>query len=111
MKVRFKTDAVDIEVDGKDTKDVFVQLAHSVEVFMHTTCGMCDSHSTMPVVRENGGNQYHEMRCMSCGATLAFGQRRSDGALFPKRKDKDGNWLGNSGWVKFRRAEPANDFD
>jgi hypothetical protein len=111
MKVKFKTEAVDIEVDGKDTKDVFVQLASAVEVFSHTTCGNCSSHHTVPVVREVNGNTYHEMRCLACGACLAFGQKRADGSLFPKRKDKDGNWLDNTGWVKFRRQDPVSDFD
>lgn len=109
MKIRFKGQSVDIEVEGKDVKDAFAQVAGAVEVFSHTTCGACGAPGAVPVVRENGGNQYYEMRCRGCGACLSFGQRRDGGALFPKRKDKDGNWLDGSGWVKFKRAEA--DFD
>lgn len=109
MKVRYKGQAVDIEIEGKDTKDVFAQLAGAVEVFGHTTCGACGVTGATPVVRENGGNQYYEMRCRSCGACLSFGQKRDGGALFPKRKDKEGNWLEGSGWVKFKRADVGFD--
>ncbi len=111
MKVRYEVENVQIEVEGKDSKDVFTQLAASVEVFSHTTCGNCGSKHTVPVVRDMQGNTYHEMRCRACGACLAFGQKRADGSLFPKRKDKDGQWLDNNGWVKFRRQEAASDFD
>lgn len=111
MKVRFKTERVEVEVDGKDTKDVFGQLAGAVEVFSNSVCGACDSRNTMPVVRENAGNTFYEMRCMDCGASLGFGQKKADGALFPKRKDsKTGTWLDGRGWVKFRKAEATDDF-
>ena len=105
MKVRFRTDKTEIEVEGKDTKDCFTQLAGAVEVFGNTTCGACDSTNTVPVVRENGGNHYYEVRCRDCGASLSFGQRRQDGALFPRLKDKDGNYLNHNGWTKYRKEE------
>lgn len=105
MKVRFKGQAVEIEVEGKDTKDVFAQLAGAAEVFGNGVCGNCESQRTMPVVRENAGNTFYEMRCLDCGAVLGFGQKRDGGALFPKKKDKDGNWLSGNGWVKYRRQE------
>lgn len=108
MKVRFKGEKVDVEVEGKDTKDVFAQLAKATEVFSNAVCGSCGSHRTVPVVRDVDGNTYYEMRCQDCGACLGFGQKRADGSLFPKRKSKEGQWLDGNGWVKFRRAEPAD---
>lgn len=105
MRVRHKGERIEIEVEGKDIKDVFVQMAAAVEVFGNTTCGNCDSQRTVPVVRENAGNMFHEMRCIDCGATLGFGQRREGGALFPKKRDKDGNWLSGNGWVKWRKPD------
>jgi hypothetical protein len=107
MKVRYKGQAFDVEVEGKDSKDAFVQLASAVEVFGNTTCGACGAPGAVPVVRENGGNQFHEMRCRQCGACLALGTKREGGQLFPKKKDKDGNWLDNNGWVKFKRTDAA----
>lgn len=107
MKVRYKGDSFDVEVDGKDCKDCFVQVAAAIEVFCNTHCGSCGASNCIPSVREVQGNTYHEMKCRNCGASLAYGQRKSDGALYPKKKDKEGNWLENSGWVKFRRADAA----
>lgn len=107
MKVRYKTEHYDIEVEGKDTKDCFAQISGAIEVFGSTGCGACGASGAAPVVRENGGNQYFEMRCRNCGSCLSFGQKRDGGALYPRRKDKEGNWLDNNGWVKFKRAESA----
>lgn len=105
MKVRYKGQSFDVEVEGKDTKDAFSQLAQAVEVFGNTACGACGAPGAVPVVRENDGHQFYEMRCRSCGACLSYGQKKSDGSLFPKKKDKDGNWLDGNGWVKFKRVE------
>jgi hypothetical protein len=105
MKVTYKTDSISIEVDGADTKSCFDQLAGAVEIFSHKACGACDSTNTVPVVRENQGNVFREVRCLDCGASLAFGQRRTDGALYPRRRDKEGNYLNHNGWTKFRRAD------
>ena len=56
---------------------------------------------------------YYSLRCSSCGAELAFGQRK-DGGLFPRRKDDAGNYLEDNGWRRYKAqraveasAEPA----
>ena len=41
------------------------------------------------------------MRCMDCGARLAFGSHKKGGGMFPKRKDADGNYLPDRGWQKW----------
>ena len=102
MKIRHKTDRVEIEVEGGDVKDCFVELANAVEVFSNSTCGACDSHNTAPSVREKEGNVYHEMRCLDCGAALSFGQTRVGNRLYPRRKGKDGSFLSGNGWVKWQ---------
>lgn len=104
MKIRYQLSNVQIEVEGKDVKDVFAQVASSVEVFGQQRCGCCNCDVVVPVVRENQGNTYYEMRCVNCGATLAFGQRKQDGHLYPRRRDKDGNYLDNGGWLKWAKA-------
>lgn len=110
MKVQYKVGNSTVEVDGRDVKDVFSQLSGAVEVFGHAKCGACGSTAVVPSVREVQGNTYYEMRCTQCGATLGFGQRKADGQLYPKRKDKDGNYLDNGGWVKFsKRSSVADD--
>lgn len=105
MKVRYQINSVQIEVDGKDTKDCFAQLAASVEVFGQQKCGCCGCDVVVPVVRDNQGNTYYEMRCTNCGASLGFGQRKQDGHLYPKRRDKDGGYLDNGGWLKWAQAK------
>jgi hypothetical protein len=98
---------VTVSAEG-DAKEVFGELAGAAEVFGQNACGACGSELTVPVVREVEGNTYYEMRCQSCGACLAFGQRRQDGKLFPRRK-KDENWLPNRGWVNHRAAKATTD--
>lgn len=105
MRVRHKGERIEIEVEGKDSKEVFTQLAAATEIFGNTVCGNCDSQRTIPIVRENAGNTFYEMRCLDCGAVLGFGQKREGGSLFPKKRDKDGNWLSGNGWVKYRKPD------
>jgi len=103
MKAKMDFGNIVIEAEG-DAKEVFTDLAKASEVFGQSTCGACNSANVTPVVREVDGNTYYEMRCNQCYHRLAFGQRRQDGALFPRRKDKEGNWLDNNGWTDPRKA-------
>ena len=109
MKIRYRLANADVEVDGKDVKDAFAQLGGAVEVFSNNTCGACKCPDVVPSVREVQGNTYYEMRCTSCGATLSFGQKKADGSLFPKRRDKDGNYLEHYGWVKFQKQQRVDE--
>jgi len=111
MKIKWKSDRVEVEVEGKDTKDCFTQLASAVEVFSVSVCGACDSTNTMPVTRENKGNHFFEAKCQSCGCSLSFGQRKIDGALYPRRRDADGNAIDNNGWTKWTGKPQTDDQD
>lgn len=113
MKVRMKMadGQFEVEVDGKDTKDCFAQIATSAEVFGNSTCGACDSTRTVPSVRERDGNTFYEMKCLDCGATLAFGQKKQDGSLFPKRKGKDGSYLEGNGWMKWKAHQQEREVE
>jgi len=106
MKARMVFGSVQIEAEG-DTKSCFAELASAAEVFGQSTCGACGSELVAPVMREVDGNTYYEMRCQSCGSTLAFGQRKQGGALFPRRKDKNDTWLPHRGWVDHRNKAAA----
>lgn len=110
MKVRFRAGTSEVEVEGKDTKDCFTQLASAIEVFGNGECGSCGSTNITPVVRENQGNTYYELRCQNCRARLAFGQQKKDGALYPRRKGKEGEWLDGNGWVKWKPNESIEAF-
>lgn len=109
MKISYKSGEVTIEVEGKDTKDCFAQVAGAVEIFGNGVCGACDSTNVVPNVRNYDGNTYYSMTCRDCGSSLNFGQRKQDGGLYPRKKDKDGNWLGGSGWVKYRPREESQE--
>jgi len=109
MKVTFQAPKCSVEVEAADAKGCFEELANGLEIFTQTKCGACDSDHVIPVVRENQGNHFYEMKCLQCGASLGFGQRRQDGQLFPRRKTSDGEWLDNGGWTKWapsRETEP-----
>lgn len=108
MKIRHKSDRLEIEVEGSDVKECFTELANAVEVFSNSVCGACDSHNTVPAVREHDGNVYHEMRCQDCGSSLSFGQTRVGNKLFPRRKGKDGSYLPGNGWQKYQRQQSAS---
>lgn len=110
MKVRFRAGGTELEVEGKDSKDCFTQLSAALDVFGNHTCGACGSTSVIPVVRENQGNTYYELRCQHCRARLQFGQQKKDGSLYPRRKGKDGQWLEGDGWVKYKPNEAAEVF-
>ena len=107
MKVKWSSDRFDVEAEGVEFKDCFEELAGAIEVLTNNKCGACDSGEAVPVVRENQGNKFFEMLCRSCGCTLGFGQRRSDGKLFPKRIDKNNKRLPDGGWTKWQPREDA----
>lgn len=91
-------------LDASDEKQLFKDLAHINEIFGHTKCGKCGSEDLSFVVRsDDDGNDYYELKCNKCGAKFKFGQAKKGGTLFPKRKDADGNWLNDGGWLKYNK--------
>jgi len=103
MKVNYttKNGRISVELDGDTQREIFSQLSSFQEVFDETVCAKCGSDDVRFVVRNVDDNLYYELKCNECGAKLAFGAMKKGGGLFPKRKDKDGNWLPNRGWVKY----------
>ena len=111
MKVIYKaSDRMTVEIEAAGQKEIFKAMSSVQEILSGTVCGSCDSENVRFVVRHVDDNDYYEIRCADCGAVLQFGQHKSGGTLFPKRKDKEGNWLPNGGWVKYqpsaKREEP-----
>jgi hypothetical protein len=108
MKVTFSVSSrLTLELEATTQKELFAQLASWSEIFGTETCGSCESDNVKYQVRTVEENDYHEMVCNSCRAKLAFGVAKKGGGLFPKRKDKDGNWLKDNGWVKYEGATKA----
>jgi len=107
MKATFyATDNLKFEVEGKEQVDIFEQIASIQEVFAHTTCGACGAEAIFRVREDKEENKYYEMYCPECRAKLAFGQNKKGGTIYPKRKDKEGNYIKNNGWEKWE-SKPA----
>lgn len=98
------TNKLTIKVEGDDAKALFKQIAKAGEVFGVGQCGCCSSQDLAFKVRtvSNGEYEYYELWCLdrSCRARLQFGLTKK-GDLYPRRKDKDGNWLDNEGWARW----------
>ena len=92
---------VSVALEAETQRDAFQQLSDFQEIFDEVACGKCASENLRFVVRTVDDNQYYEIRCSDCGARLEFGSMKKGGGLFPKRKDKEGNWLPDGGWVKW----------
>jgi hypothetical protein len=110
MKIVFRaSERLTVEVDADNQKELFKAMSAAQELVGEAKCGACGSENLRFVVRHVEGNDYYELRCADCGAVLQFGQHKAGGTLFPRRKDKEGNWLPNRGWTKYqpsKREEP-----
>jgi hypothetical protein len=110
MKVKYKPNSrLEFELEGAGQKEIFKELATVQEIFSEDKCGVCKKDNIKFVVRSVDGNDYYEMRCLSCGAALAFGQHKKGGTLFPKRRDENNNWLDNNGWYKWNKNQESSD--
>lgn len=93
------------EITGATQQEVFEELAAIQEVFdTETACGICNNDKLRYQHRIVTKYHFHELVCRNpeCRARFSFGHSQDDkGALFPKRKDKDGNWIPNRGWEKY----------
>ena len=109
MKINYtsRSGRVSVELEAETQRDAFQQLSDFQEIFDETVCGKCASENLRFVVRTVDDNQFYEIRCMDCGARLEFGSMKQGGRLFPRRKDKEGNWLPDRGWVKWNSEKGA----
>lgn len=113
IKVQFKVRPnLIVEVEGRDQKGLFEELASIQEVFGQKACGKCKSDDLRFSVRDVDGNKFYEVVCNSCRAKLAFGCHKQSPTLFPKRSEEDEsgkkNWLPDGGWVKWDKNEGKN---
>ncbi len=103
MKINYQTkNRLNVELEADSTKEVFKQLAEFQEVFDEANCGLCDNDDLQFVVRTIDGNDFYELKCKNCSGKLVYGQHKSGGSLFPKRKLADGSYdKENHGWHKW----------
>lgn len=99
-----------VEIEERDIKGCFEKLAEFCELFENEcTVGDKTSDKVVPRVRETDGNKFYELVCVDKdrdlrNRTLAFGQKKQGGNLFPKRTEGEGKekkYLPNGGWGKF----------
>jgi len=106
MKVLLKvSDKITVELEAKDQQDMFKQIASFEEVFGVDKCGKCKSTDLKYILRMNDGDEYFELHCQKCFAKFAFGCHKKSDTVFPKRKDKEGNFLPDNGWVKWDKEK------
>ena len=105
MKVTYKTGKFTVEAEG-GTTEIFEQLATFDSVFGNCKNKANDSENIGFRHREVDGNHYYELYDKDSFHVLKFGKTKKDGSLFPRRKDADGQWLDNGGWVKFNTDAP-----
>lgn len=99
-----------VEHDASNPKEAFRLLAQTEEVFGQRACGACKSVDIKFIARKSGKFEFFELGCTKCGSRLSFGQHNDgDGTLFPRRKDDNGNYLDNNGWVKWEGKKETSD--
>lgn len=107
--VKIRMGNLEIEVTG-GVKEV-MEACNEFAVLNETSCGACGSgsvspqHRRVPGTDENGRAtiwDYYSFRCGECNAELKIGERKDKTGFYPKRKDRDGSWLENKGWVVYR---------
>jgi len=108
MKAHYRTKSgrISFEVEAQTFKQLFQAIAETQEVFeADTNCGCCNSANIRFRVRSAQDNEFYEIYCEDCTATLSFGQTRQGNKLYAKRKDNDGTPIPNRGWRVWRRGE------
>jgi hypothetical protein len=94
-----------LELEAKDHKELFEEMAVAQEIFGHSKCGKCQSSDVKYVTREVDDYKFYEVHCNKCHARLSFGVNKKGGTLFPKRKDADGKYIENNGWTVYQQKQ------
>jgi hypothetical protein len=105
VKVHYKTGSgrLVFELEGPSVKDIFRLVAETQNVFeADSNCGCCKSPDIQFRVRTIDSNEYFDLYCEACCASLNFGQTKKGNSLFPKRRDGEGMMLVNRGWRVWR---------
>lgn len=105
MKVQLKVaPKVIVEAESEKQTEIFEQLHSLQEVFGQSRCGKCGNEDSFKyVVREVDDNKFYELRCEKCRAKITFGAHKRGNTLFPKRKDDEGEYLPDNGWLRWNK--------
>tara|TARA_Y100000385_G_C12628064_1_gene439996 strand:- start:12 stop:389 length:378 start_codon:yes stop_codon:yes gene_type:complete len=87
-----------VEVEGATTEELFDNMAEMSELLScGAHCGKSGATDTVMRKRTSGDYVFYEWFCVSSGAALALGRTKA-GGFFPKRKNKEGDYLPDNGW-------------
>lgn len=79
---------VQAEAAGNDARQAMKSLGELVMMYEHAPCGHCKCEKVFPKhVKTKQGYDYYSLVCSQCRYEFSFGQRQSDGSLFPKDQD------------------------
>jgi len=93
-----------VEIEFKDSKSLFEELAGIQEVCDIEPCGKCGNATEFRhQVRDVGDGKYHEIKCLKCFYVLGFGsQKKAPDKLYVRRKNnKTKQAIGINGWSKY----------
>lgn len=95
MEAQYKTrnGRLVFKIEGSGTKELLKGVAAVREVF---------DVDVVFRVRTAEGNDFFEIYCRSCHATLSYGQRKIGGGLWLKRLNENKSPLPNRGWSVYR---------
>lgn len=104
---QYKIGKMIFTVQYSNEKELWKKLSKLQETFGEQICGVCGGETAFGL-RTVDDNNYYEVQCRNpeCGCKLSFGQTKKGDMLFPKRKDKQGNQVGENGWHKYIKDEP-----
>ena len=106
MKISTQVGSFKIEVEGNSLEEAVNQIAEASELFTH---GLKDEKTGCPdvIIRKRTAGEYEFYEFLSAdGNTLSLGRTKA-GGFYPRRKDKDGNWLDHKGWMNWQDRKSA----
>jgi hypothetical protein len=86
MDVAYRGPNFTITESCDDLKDAFAHVARCEDLFEGTReCQNCKGTDLRPrYAQTQAGHEYYSLICKSCRWEFKYGQRKSDGGLFPK---------------------------
>jgi ribosomal protein S27E len=88
------------EVQGP--KELVRELASIGELFIETTCKLCNNTNVSFEHRLHDGHSFYSIRCPKCGGRADFGQHKTGETLFLKRRE-DGKY-----WYRWQAGDRQN---
>ena len=96
------SDDISLTLENTNVKGAIAAIEEFATYFGNSECGACQGTDMQYIHRHVQDYDFYEIRCRGCGSKLEFGETKVGNKLFPKRKDKEGNYLVDGGWTKYQ---------